>query len=68
MAGLGHDLGGSLVAIKDGDDVKVHNLCELLGRVVQERRALGDTGIVDDCVQAAHVGCGLGKGLGHGFE
>ena len=68
MAGLGHNLGGRLVAVKDGDDVEVHDLCELLGRVVQERRALGDTGIVDDCVQAAHVGGSLGKGLGHGFE
>ena len=68
MAGLGHDLGGCLVAIKDGDDVEVHNFGELLGRVVQKGRALGDAGIVDDCIQAAHIGCGLGKGLGHGFE
>ena len=68
MTCLGHDFGGSLVAIKDSDDVKVHDLCELLGRIVKERRALGDAGIVDDRVQAAHVGGSLGKGLGHGFE
>ena len=68
MAGLGHDLGGSLVTVKDSDDVEVHDLCELLGRIVKERRALGDAGIVDDRVQAAHVGGSLGKGLGHGFE
>ena len=68
MAGFGHDLGGSLVAIKDGNDVEVHDLCKLLGRVVQKGRALGDAGIVDDRVQATHIGGSLGKGVGYGLE
>ena len=68
MACLGHNLGSGLVAVKDGDDVEVHDLGELFGRVLQKRRALGDTGVVDDRVQAAHVGGCLGKGLGHGLE
>lgn len=68
MAGLGHDLGGSLVAIKDSDDVEVHDLCKLLGRVVQKGRALGDAGIVDDGVQAAHIVGSRGEGFGYGLE
>lgn len=68
VAGLGHDLGSSLVAVKDGDDVEVHNFGELLGCIVQKGRALGDSGVVDDCIETAHVGCGLRKGLGHGLE
>ena len=68
MAGLGHNLGGRLVAVKDGDDVEVHDFGELLGRVIQKGRALGDAGIVDDRVQAAHIGGSLGKGLGYGLE
>ena len=61
MAGLGHDLGGSLVTIKDGDDIEVHDLCKLFCRVIQKGRALGDAGVVDDRVQAAHIGGSLGK-------
>ena len=56
------------MTIKDGDDIEVHNFGELLGRVVQKGRALGDAGVVDDRVKATHVGCSLGKGLGHGLE
>ena len=68
MAGLGHNLGGRLVTVKDGDDVEVHDFGELLGRVIQKGRALGDAGVVDDRIETAHVGCGLRKGLGHGLE
>lgn len=68
MACLGHNLGSGLVAVKDGDDVEVHDLGELFGRVLQKRRALGDAGVVNDRVQATHVGGCLGKGLGYGLE
>ena len=68
MAGLGHDLGSGVVPVKDGGHVEVHNLGELLGGVVEQRGALGDAGVIDDRVQAAHVGGCLGKGLGHGLE
>lgn len=54
--------------LKTADDVEVHDLRKLLGRVVQKGRALGDAGIVDDRVQATHIGGGPRKGLGHGLE
>ena len=68
MTGLGHDLGSGVVPVKDGGHVEVHNLGELLGGVIEQRGALGDAGVIDDRVQAAHVGGCLGKGLGYGLE
>ena len=68
MAGIGHDLGGGMVAVKDSSHVEVHDLGELLGGVVEQRGALGDASVVDDRVQAAHVCSCLGKGLSYGLE
>ena len=49
-------------------DVEVHDLLPLVGGVVKQRGGLGDAGVVDNGVQAAHVLGGCLECLGHGVK